>query len=122
MNRHDHRTAAERRQRADDECASVARPHADALAFAHAETVELDAQRLDLAPKRLVIQRAAGINDGSAGGPLAGGTGEGFKNIHARRLNFRLARSKARLRCKQIFQPNCLRTCATASSSGRPAA
>ena len=94
MNRHDHRAAAERRQRADDKCAAVARPHADALSRFHAEPVELAAQRLDFAPERLVIQRAAGINDGGAFRPLAGGTGECVKNVHARRLNFKLARGK----------------------------
>ena len=43
MNRHDHRAAAERRQRADDERAAVARPHADTLAGFHAELIELRA-------------------------------------------------------------------------------
>ena len=82
MDGHDDRAAAERRQRADDKRASVARPHADALSRAHAQPVELDPQRLDFAPERLVIQRAAGINDGDAVGPLAGGSGQRFKNIH----------------------------------------
>ena len=88
MNGHDDRAAAQRRQRADDERASVARPHADALSFAHAQPVKLDAQRLDFAPERLVIQRAAGINDGGAVGPLAGGLGKRVKNVHAAKIKF----------------------------------
>ena len=72
MNRHDDRAAAERRQRADDERAAIARPHADALAGLHAEPVELAAQRLDFAPERLVIQLAAAVNDGRAAWPLTG--------------------------------------------------
>ena len=73
VNGHDHRAASERRKRADDKRAPVARPHANALARFHAEPVKLPAQRLDFAPERPVVHRAAGINDGSAGWPLAGG-------------------------------------------------
>ena len=82
MDGHDHRAAAQRRQRADDEGAPVARPHAHALPCAHAQPVKLDPQRLDFAPERLVIQRAAGINDGDAVGPLPGGLGKRFENVH----------------------------------------
>src|ERR1035437_4060432 len=85
MNGHDHRAATERRQRADDERASVARPHADTLSFAHAEPVKLDAQRFDFAPERLVVQRAAGINDGGAIRPLTGGLGKRVENVHFHR-------------------------------------
>src|SRR5450631_444428 len=94
MNRHDHCAAAERGQRADDERATIARTHADALAIGHSELVELCAQGFHFMPERLVIQCATGVNDGSAFGPLAGRSGEGFKNIHARRLKFKLAWGK----------------------------
>ena len=82
MDGHDDRAATQRRQRADDKCASVARPHADTLSFAHAQPVELNPQCFDFAPERPVIQRTAGINDGDMVGPLPGGTGKRFKNIH----------------------------------------
>ena len=82
MDGHDDRAASQRRQRADDERAPVARPHAHALPFAHAQPVKLGPQRFDFAPEGTVIQRTAGINDGNAVGPLPGGTGKRFKNIH----------------------------------------
>ena len=105
MNRHDHRTAAERRERANDKRASVARSHADALAGLHAKPVELAAQRLDLAPERLVIQRAAGINDGGAVGPIPRGGGKRFKNIHWKNLPQR--RGDAEKKLSHLFANEC---------------
>ena len=87
MDGHDHRAASQRRQRADDKSASVARPHAHALSFAHAQPVKLDPQRFDFAPERPVIQRTAGINDGHAVRPLPGGVRKGFKNVHGHLVN-----------------------------------
>ncbi len=94
MDRHDDRAAPQRRQRADDERAAVAGAHANALSPAYAQPVELEAQRLDFAPEGLIIQWPGGVNDGGAIRPLAGGTGQRFKNVHARRLSFNRKRGK----------------------------
>src|ERR1039458_6719614 len=80
---HDDGTASQRGQGADDEGASVAALHPHALAIAHAELGELAAHRFDLAPERLVIHRAGGIDDGYAVRPLASGVGEGVVNVHS---------------------------------------
>ena len=87
VNGHDDRAAAQRRQRADDKRASIARPHTDALPFTHTQPVKLDLQSFDFPPERLVIQRPAGINNGSAVRPLTGGVRKRVENVHGHLVN-----------------------------------